>query len=93
MVSVAQRLEHWTVAPGVEGSNPFTHPIFFVRYYHFGTRIVAAEYSLFGPLAQLVEQLTLNQRVRSSSLRRPTKIFLAPTLSLLPRVGDREPFG
>ena len=26
-----------------------------------------------GPLAQLVEQLTLNQRVRSSSLRRPTK--------------------
>ena len=26
MVSVAQRLEHWTVAPGVEGSNPFTHP-------------------------------------------------------------------
>ncbi len=27
MVSVAQRLEHWTVAPGVEGSNPFTHPI------------------------------------------------------------------
>src|SRR5213593_4177354 len=25
-----------------------------------------------GPLAQLVEQLTLNQRVRSSSLRRPT---------------------
>ena len=28
MVSVAQRLEHWTVAPGVEGSNPFTHPSF-----------------------------------------------------------------
>jgi hypothetical protein len=28
-----------------------------------------------GPLAQLVEQLTLNQRVRSSSLRRPTKSF------------------
>jgi len=27
---------------------------------------------LHGPLAQLVEQLTLNQRVRSSSLRRPT---------------------
>ena len=26
----------------------------------------------YGPLAQLVEQLTLNQRVRSSSLRRPT---------------------
>jgi hypothetical protein len=29
--------------------------------------------SVNGPLAQLVEQLTLNQRVRSSSLRRPTK--------------------
>ncbi len=28
--------------------------------------------SCHGPLAQLVEQLTLNQRVRSSSLRRPT---------------------
>jgi hypothetical protein len=28
VVSVAQRLEHWTVAPGVEGSNPFTHPSF-----------------------------------------------------------------
>ena len=28
-----------------------------------------------GPLAQLVEQLTLNQRVRSSSLRRPTILF------------------
>ncbi len=25
----------------------------------------------YGPLAQLVEQLTLNQRVRSSILRRP----------------------
>ncbi len=27
MVSVAQRLEHWTVAPGVGGSSPLTHPI------------------------------------------------------------------
>ena len=25
-VSVAQLAEHWTVAPGVEGSSPFTHP-------------------------------------------------------------------
>ena len=30
-----------------------------------------------GPLAQLVEQLTLNQRVRSSSLRRPTIFSLS----------------
>ncbi len=26
MVSVAQWLEHWTVAPGVGGSSPLTHP-------------------------------------------------------------------
>ena len=26
MVSVAQLVEHWTVAPAVEGSIPFTHP-------------------------------------------------------------------
>ena len=35
-----------------------------------------------GPLAQLVEQLTLNQRVRSSSLRRPTKILPFPSFAL-----------
>lgn len=28
MVGVAQRLEHWTVTPGVGGSNPLAHPIF-----------------------------------------------------------------
>ena len=27
MVGVAQQAEHWVVAPGVEGSNPFTHLI------------------------------------------------------------------
>ena len=26
-VGIAQRLEHWAVAPGVVGSNPTTHPI------------------------------------------------------------------
>ena len=26
MVGVVQRLEHWTVAPGVGGSNPLAHP-------------------------------------------------------------------
>ena len=31
----------------------------------------AWDHSEYGPLAQLVEQLTLNQRVRSSTLRRP----------------------
>ena len=29
MVGVAQLAEHRVVAPVVEGSNPFTHPIFF----------------------------------------------------------------
>ncbi len=27
MVGVAQLVEHWIVAPVVEGSNPFTHPM------------------------------------------------------------------
>jgi hypothetical protein len=27
LVGVAQLAEHWVVAPAVEGSNPFTHPI------------------------------------------------------------------
>jgi hypothetical protein len=42
-----------------------------------------------GPLAQLVEQLTLNQRVRSSSLRRPT-IFSA-IFSVLPASLSQAP--
>jgi hypothetical protein len=77
MVSVAQRLEHWTVAPGVEGSNPFTHPIYSSTVAESWLPSRFDVIDLFGPLAQLVEQLTLNQRVRSSSLRRPTKLFLA----------------
>ena len=27
VVGVAQLVEHWVVAPVVEGSSPFTHPI------------------------------------------------------------------
>ncbi len=54
--------EHRVVASVVEGSNPFTHP-----------RYPAGSVPFHGgPLAQLVEQLTLNQRVWSSSLQRPT---------------------
>ena len=64
-MSVAQLAEHRVVAPVVEGSSPFTHPI-----------NPAKDVTLVGgPLAQLVEQLTLNQRVWSSSLQRPTKTF------------------
>jgi hypothetical protein len=38
--------------------------------------LLSSIHTVNGPLAQLVEQLTLNQRVRSSSLRRPTKSLL-----------------
>ena len=58
MVGVAQLVERWFVAPVVVGSNPIAHPIF----------------SGFGLLAQLAEQLTLNQRVVGSSPTQPTKI-------------------
>lgn len=30
MVGVAQSVEHWIVAPVVEGSIPFTHPIYYL---------------------------------------------------------------
>jgi hypothetical protein len=63
VVSVAQLAEHRVVASVVEGSSPFTHPNF--------SQVFTERHG--GPLAQLVEQLTLNQRVRSSSLRRPTR--------------------
>ena len=87
-MSVAQRLEHWTVAPGVEGSNPFTHPICKNREASIEIGILNSSSSFLvfgnGPLAQLVEQLTLNQRVRSSSLRRPTKLY-SDYIALMPR--------
>jgi hypothetical protein len=35
VVGVAQLVEHRVVAPVVEGSNPFTHPIFF-EFLKFG---------------------------------------------------------
>ena len=49
-------VEHRIVVPGVVGSSPITHPIIF-----FG-----------GLLAQLVEQLTLNQWVEGSNPSGPT---------------------
>ena len=87
MVSVAQRLEHWTVAPGVEGSNPFTHPIYSSWQKDRSCTGRFDVIDLFGPLAQLVEQLTLNQRVRSSSLRRPTKTLRNPTYVMIRTLG------
>ena len=56
MVDVAQLVEPRIVIPVVVGSSPIVHPSF-----HHN-----------GPLAQLVEQLTLNQRVVGSKPTRPT---------------------
>ena len=59
MVSVAQLVEPRIVIPVVVGSSPIVHPKMIER-----TR--------YGSLAQLVEQLTLNQRVVGSIPTRPT---------------------
>ena len=59
MVSVAQLVEPRIVIPAVVGSSPIVHPIFYVL-------------DVPGPLAQLAEQLTLNQRVEGSNPSRPT---------------------
>jgi hypothetical protein len=52
------------VIPVVVGSNPIIHPSF--------------KPSFPGPLAQLVEQLTLNQLVEGSNPSRPTKQSKTP---------------
>jgi hypothetical protein len=64
MVGVAQLVEHRIVIPAVVGSSPIVHPKF-----------ETADHSRFdgnGPLAQLAEQLTLNQLVVGSSPTWPT---------------------
>jgi hypothetical protein len=63
MVDVAQLVESRIVIPVVVGSSPIVHP----------------KIQVSGPLAQLVEQLTLNQLVVSSNLTRPTNTE-TPTL-------------
>ena len=67
MVDVAQLVEPRIVIPAVAGSNPVVHPT------HLGRR-ASGRLSVFfdGPLAQLVEQLTLNQLVVGSIPTRPT---------------------
>lgn len=67
MVGVAQLVELRIVIPAVVGSRPIVHPIFNVQY--FTGRID----SLIGPLAQLVEQWTLNPLVVGSNPTWPTK--------------------
>jgi hypothetical protein len=67
MVDVAQLVEPRIVIPAVAGSNPVVHPI-------LGYAVEDCEKKcLYGPLAQLVEQLTLNQLVVGSIPTRPTK--------------------
>ena len=58
MVAVAQLVEPWIVIPVVVGSSPIVHPI----------PIGASGRAV----SSMVEQLTLNQLVVSSSLTRPT---------------------
>ena len=67
MVDVAQLVEPRIVIPAVAGSSPVVHPTLsgWVRVGFVGCRV-------YGPLAQLVEQLTLNQLVVGSIPTRPT---------------------
>ncbi len=60
MVGVAQLVEPRVVIPVVVGSSPIVHPTFLQ----------------VGPLAQLVEQETLNLLVRGSSPRGPTNFII-----------------
>ena len=62
-MGVAQLAERWVVAPEVEGSSPFTHPI------HHSLK------EENGPVAQLVEQGTLNPKVQGSNPCRSTTTF------------------
>ncbi len=76
MVSVAQLVEPRIVIPVVVGSSPIVHPIFctVIRFYRrvtcnarFLRPSLGQLVSRYGLLAQLVEQLTLNQRVQGSN--------------------------
>ena len=69
MVDVAQLVEPRIVIPAVAGSSPVVHP---TSDGWVESRAVCCLDSLFGPLAQLVEQLTLNQLVVGSIPTRPT---------------------
>jgi hypothetical protein len=72
MVDVAQLVEPRIVVPVVAGSIPVVHPRMsvtaVVKFFIFAIIFISSS----GPLAQLVEQLTLNQRVVGSIPTRPT---------------------
>ena len=81
MVGVVQWLERQIVVLDVVGSNPITHPndrdvAKSVRHQTLTLAFVGSSPAIpakHGPLAQVVEHLTFNQGVRSSSLRWLTK--------------------
>ncbi len=88
MAVVAKWLTHRIVAPTFVGSIPINRPIFFshklgysqaVRHRTLTPRSVVQVHlaqPIYDPLAQLVEHLTFNQRVRRSSRLRVTIFFL-----------------
>ena len=69
MVDVAQLVESRIVIPAVAGSSPVVHPTSPQGAVSRGLWVRCLG---FGPLAQLVEQLTLNQLVVGSIPTRPT---------------------
>lgn len=71
MVDVAQLVELRIVVPAVVGSKPIVHPIIASTPFHMGT-------TAHGPLAQLVEQWTLNPLVEGSNPSWPTKSLSKP---------------
>ena len=95
---VAQWIEHWPPEPGATGSNPVRRA---KRERRSRLRLRLREkerrflslpltptlWNLVGPLAQLVEQLTLNQRAVGSTPTRPTKN--QQLRNLLPRITNR----
>ena len=72
-MDVAQLVEPRIVIPAVAGSSPVVHPTSKVRGEEPGSELID---KVFGPLAQLVEQLTLNQLVVGSIPTPPTTYLL-----------------
>ena len=86
MVDVAQLVESRIVIPVVVGSSPIVHPKLRLV---FGTDLVPCTTG-FGPLAQLVEQLTLNQLVVGSSPTRPTIFIQTSSVATIPAPSHAE---
>ena len=94
MVDVAQLVEPRIVIPAVAGSSPVVHPTF------LRVRVESVVWNI-GPLAQLVEQLTLNQLVVGSIPTRPTNslknnkffdVIIHQNLKSLPHRSEFPPF-